>query len=212
MPCRGCGIRRLVTRRSGRVCPVSGAKASIPDLPGWPEYCRIMKESSDGAFIAGAPTRFHSRCRLAKSFRALDLDGYGDARTSKGNDVLFRLMLSFSAIDQLGAIDRGIRGRLRSIDHRPTADALRAELNIDAIVTNEKVCKMRARGEFDDIARTPDLMVFAAALRNIIAHVSATPWGLGVMTDAAYQAVDQLSARLLVRGERESLELVEGMR
>ena len=62
---------------------------------------------------------------------------------------------------------------------------------------------MKARRHFADVHTTDDVIVLARALRHIAAHGSATPWGLGVKTKAAYRAVDQLSATLIQEAERE---------
>jgi hypothetical protein len=59
------------------------------------------RQSGDPTFLEGPPTRFHSRWRLAVSFRGTCLDRYGDTRRQMGNDTLFRLLLAYSVVDQL---------------------------------------------------------------------------------------------------------------
>ena len=188
---------------------MSSTKAAVPTLPGWKRYCREMKAAGNQAFLAGPPTRFHSRWRLATSFRGLDLDGYGDARTRTGNDTLFRLLLAYSVVDQLHEVDPALRTAVTVLRDRALADSLRSTLRVDAIVENEKVSRMKARKQFADVHTTDDVIVLARALRHIAAHGSATPWGLGVKTNAAYRAVDQLSATLIHAAEREFMHLVQ---
>ena len=184
-------------------------KADVPTLPGWTRYCREMRMAGNQAFLAGPPTRFHSRWRLAKSFRGLDLDGYGDARTRTGNDTLFRLLLAYSVVDQLHEVDPELRTAVAVLRDRALAESLRSTLRIDAIVENEKVSRMKAQRRFADVHTTDDVIVLARALRHIAAHGSATPWGLGVKTKVAYQAVDQLSAALILEAERAFMDFVQ---
>lgn len=188
---------------------MTSTKANVPILPGWKRYCREMKIAGNQAFLAGPPTRFHSRWRLATCFRGLDLDGYGDARTRKGNDTLFRLLLAYSVVDQLHEVDPELRTAVTVLRDRALADTLRSTLRLDAIVDNEMVSRMKAQQRFADVHTTDDVIVLARALRHIAAHGSATPWGLGVKTKAAYRAVDQLSARLIHEVEGEFLHFVQ---
>jgi hypothetical protein len=188
---------------------MSWRKADIPELPGWRKYCREMKAVGDKTFLDGPPTRFHSRWRLAASFRGLNLDGYGDARTRTGNDTLFRLLLAYSVVDQLHEIDPALSKAVRVVRDRALADSLRAVLRVDAVIDNEKVSRLKAQRHFDDVHTTDDVMVFARALRHIAAHGSATPWGLGVKTKAACLTVDALSETLIREAEGAFLQFVQ---
>lgn len=183
--------------------------ATVPKLPGWDRYCREMKAAGDRAFTDGPATRFHSRWRLAVSFRGLSLDGYGDARTQTGNDTLFRLLLAYSVVDQLHEVDPALAQAVNVVQDRALADSLRATLRLGAVVDNEKVSRMKARGQFDDVLTTDNVIVFARALRHIAAHGSATPWGLGVKTKAAYLAVDALSELIIVEAQDAFLRFVK---
>jgi hypothetical protein len=185
------------------------ARVKAAQLPGWQKYCDEMRASSSGRLQDGAPARFHSRWRLARSFKGLLLDGYADERTRKGNNVLFRLSIAYSVVDQLWAVDPQLGGALRSLPDRRVADDIRTHLCMDAIVNNEKVSTMKARGEFDSVTTTDDVMLFARAIRHIVAHGSATPWGLGVTTKAARNAVDQLSEVILSGVEDAFLQFVQ---
>lgn len=188
---------------------MSSIKADVPTLPGWKQYCREMKAIGNQTFLDGPPTRFHSRWRLATSFRGLDLDGYGDARTRAGNDTLFRLLLAYSVVDQLHEVDPALRTAVTVLRDRALADSLRSSLRVDAIIENEKVSRMKAQQRFADVHTTDDVIVFARALRHIAAHGSATPWGLGIKTKDAYRGVDQLSATLIQEAEREFMHFVQ---
>lgn len=202
---------RLLTGATadGTIATMSWTKAHVPTLPGWKRYCREMKAAGNQTFLDGPPTRFHSRWRLAVSFRGMDLDGYGDARTRTGNDTLFRLLIAYSVADQLREVDPALSKAVSVMRDRAMADSLRSALRLDAIVENEKVSRMKAQRHFADLHTTDDVLVFARALRHIAAHGSATPWGLGIKTKAAYQAVDELSSALVEEAERSFAQFVQ---
>ncbi|MWB98175.1 hypothetical protein [Agromyces seonyuensis] len=171
------------------------------ELIGWKAYCDRIREDDPELLRSGLPARFHSRWRVARSFTGLQLDGYRDD-TLAGQTSLFRLLLAYSALEQFTKLDPSRKAALGAIADPDLADELRSTLDIEAMTSNENVTGMKGSGKFDDISTTAGLVVFAYALRNIHAHGSATPHGLGVNTARACRAVDALSSKLLSEVEQ----------
>lgn len=183
----------------------------------WQTFCKWHRANGIAALPAHFDlpklNRFAARYRLAKNFRALDVEGYANVSTGEAYSSVMLAFLAYSALEQLHEATKGnpkqhLHDRWAEQAIAPSAKLRRAKKILLFLQTQMDSPRLRDHlQEFID-GKTDNSLYVASALRNAVAHgfMSVHPKGTSPRTAARF--CDHISTMLIAIADTEFTALV----
>jgi len=186
------------------------------NLPTSYKRLKTIKKQIDNEEIKKNLNRFTYRYRIARAFVGINAPDIGE-RTIRGYAVGMKLLLAYSAFDEIRAVRNSIpkikppKGSYTKIESKFLANKLRENselpklLKISTAVNNKNLVE-QVSSFFEN--RNDDVMCIATALRNTFAHGVFTAAGAGLTTKSKQKIVDELANKVLNMTDELALECV----
>ncbi len=186
------------------------------NLPTAYKRLKAIKKQIDNEEIKKNLNRFTYRYRIARAFIGINAPDIGE-RTIRGYAVGMKLLLAYSAFDEIRAVRNSIpkikppKGSYTKIESKFLANKLRENselpklLRISTAVNNKNLAE-QVSSFFEN--RNDDVMCIATALRNTFAHGVFTAAGAGLTTKRKQKIVDELANEVLNMTDELALECV----
>jgi hypothetical protein len=165
----------------------------------------LKKRSTHKAKTAGELHRFCARYRVAKSFRALELEGY-TKRTIKTYSAITDLFFAYTAYELLVKTASGPSLRVPNVEPIDSnvifdgkiAAKLRNNLVLkDILLEHTKDANLRNKLKSFYARSFDDIVCVAYAIRNLFAHGNLTTTDIGIGRASDRRLLDDISERML---------------
>lgn len=186
------------------------------NLPNAYKRIKAIKKHIENEEIKSTLNRFIYRYRIARAFEGINAPEIGE-RTVRGYAVGMRLLLAYSAFDEIRATSNAIsKLRPSQVPHAKVIDteladnlrkntALQTLVSLPTAVKNASV-KKNLVAFFQN--KNDDVMCVATALRNTFAHGTFTAAGAGLTTKRSQKYIDNLADAVLDLTDDIALECV----
>jgi hypothetical protein len=186
------------------------------NLPTSYKRLKVIKKLIENEDIKKTLNRFTYRYRIARAFVGINAPDIGE-RTVKGYAVGMKLLLAYSAFDEIRIVRNSIakikppKGSYTKITNNLLADKLRENeelqklLKISTAVNNKNLVEqinLFFENENDDV------MCVATGLRNTFAHGVFTAAGAGLTTKRKQKIIDELANSVLDMTDNIAIECV----
>lgn len=171
--------------------------------PHWTDFSGTFRKSNPGGETGLTHwARYASRYRAASGYRGMKFSGIGEASV-RGYSAAFGVFLAYSAFEAgLTALNR--KTERFPLPNPQIAQRLRAalgdrfELGVDLLKKLPQRVSTFLGADADSVALdSQDIMLFAMAIRHLVAHGIFTPTPGGALTAKATRALWELSDAVL---------------
>jgi len=167
------------------------------------KWAQLKKEKQINQKVIHSLNRFQYRYRFACSFSSMTIDGTTPL-TTKGYTAFMKLLLSYSAYDEVRAAEMVLlkreKPKVHNIENQAAlAATLRKNEKLKTLLidglANENDWLKRSLESFYD-GKSEDIMCIATAARNSFVHGDLTAGGAGLSINARVAAIEELATIL----------------